>query len=387
MDRRRVLPGMARQRTSGKAAPAEHSVNSSGGGRRILVARAPLRLDLAGDGTDMEAYSRRYGGLTINVTINKFVYVVVTPTGDQPSQMSSSSEFVSLLGVNRAGAAQPDLAVAQAVLQRFGMSTGVSVFVAMQVPAGTGLGSSTASGLALACALGAANNKHMAASEVAELVATIKVDELNQPNRRQNAYAIALGGLTGSRFTGQSVCPERIEVSRAVWRELEKRLILFYTGRPQDWEPIWAEEKKAAERNRASVIESLHLIKREAEQLLRQLQEGKLDGLGSCFDATWQAKKRLARNVSDAWIDQWYQTALDAGASGGKLCGVGGGGFLLVSCEPTRQDRVSQALEAAGLVRVDFQLEPNGASLLTHRELDWRASEMAAHKPDHVSSN
>ena len=335
----------------------------------------------------MEAYYRRYGGLAINVTINKFIYVVVTPTGDQPTQMSSSSEFANLLGLNRSGAANPDLAVAQAVLHRFGMSTGVSVFVAMQVPAGTGLGASTASGLALACALGAANKKRMTAKEVAELVATIEVEELNQPNRRQNAYAIAFGGLTCSRFTAESVCSERIEVSRGLWRELEKRLILFYTGRPQNWEPIWAEEKKGAERNRASVIESLHVIKREAEQLLGQLQVGKLDGLGSCLDATWRAKKRLARNVTDAWIDQWYQTALDAGATGGKLCGAGGGGFLLVSCEPGRQDRVSQALEAAGLIRVDFQLEPNGAALLTHRELDWPTSEMVTRKPNHVSSN
>lgn len=140
--------------------------------------------------------------------------------------------------------------------------------------------------------------------------------------------------------------------------------MLFFTGRLQkNVEPI-EEFARAAERNRATVIEALHEMKDAAIALHGDLLRGQLGTVGSWLDDSWRASRRLGPKMTDAWADQWHETAISAGASGGKINGLGGCGSLLVFCEPDRQGVVTKALEDSGLSRIRVSLESEGASLL-----------------------
>src|SRR5207302_11017569 len=120
------------------------------------------------------------------------------------------------------------------------------------------------------------------------------------------------------------------------------------------------------ERNRATVINALHAIKQAALELKDELLRGNIDALGPCLDASWEAKRRLAPGVSDPWIDQWYAAAKSAGAAGGKICGAGGGGFLMLYCDPERQPTVTSTLHGLGLMPMDFRFESGGAMVIVN---------------------
>src|SRR5207253_1537698 len=148
--------------------------------------------------------------------------------------------------------------------------------------------------------------------------------------------------------------------------ELEARLMLFFTGRSRDSAQILGEQKRSSERNRAGVIEALHVIKSMAIALRNDLIRGDIGSLGDYLHESWVAKRQLAAGITDPWIDQWYQVARDAGARGGKIAGAGGGGFLLLYCEREHQDQVTEALRAQGLHRMDFRFESGGAMVIVN---------------------
>ena len=140
--------------------------------------------------------------------------------------------------------------------------------------------------------------------------------------------------------------------------------MLFYTGRSRNSRMILSEQKRSSERNRSSVIEALHRIKQAAIDLSTDLLRDEIASVGRCLDVSWTAKRRLAHGISDPWIDQWYDAARAAGAAGGKIAGAGGGGFLLLYCEPEHQERVTSTLCASGLTPIDFRFESGGAIVL-----------------------
>jgi len=140
--------------------------------------------------------------------------------------------------------------------------------------------------------------------------------------------------------------------------------MLFFTGRVQRDTQAINEASRAAEKNRAGVIEALHEIRMAAIDLRDLLRHGEIDAVGRCLDRTWQATRRMGPAMSDPWVDQWYGMALNAGATGGKLNGLGDAGFLLLYCEPDRHARVTESLQSAGLRRVGVHFEPTGVSLL-----------------------
>src|SRR5947199_25385 len=142
--------------------------------------------------------------------------------------------------------------------------------------------------------------------------------------------------------------------------------MLFFTGRSRDSAQILGEQKRSSERNRAGVIEALHVIKSMAIALRNDLIRGEIDSLGDYLHQSWLAKRQLASGITDPWIDQWYQVARDAGARGGKIAGAGGGGFLLLYSERQYQDQVTEALRAQGLNRMDFRFESGGAMVIVN---------------------
>jgi D-glycero-alpha-D-manno-heptose-7-phosphate kinase len=204
----------------------------------------------------------------------------------------------------------------------------------------------------------------MSTEEIAELACNIEIQGMRKPIGKQNAYATALGGLNYFEFDSDGVRQVPLQMADTVRHEFETRLMLFFTGRSQRTSDGLAEYKRSMERNRASVVSALHDIKSAATELRRSLERGDLDDVGGLLDQGWSASRQLGRGIGDAWMEQWYEMARSAGADGGGTAGFGGTGFLFLYCLPDRQRKVEEALDTAGLKRVDFRLADEGVALI-----------------------
>ena len=331
----------------------------------MLIARAPMRISLAGGGTDLPAYFREHGGLVVSTSIDRYFYAFVRLTSGESVQITSSD--YRMLFRQRRG--EPilwdgDLALPRAFLDHFGIDAGLSIFLASEAPPGTGLGSSSAAAVTLAKALSGLTGINRTREQLAQLAAYIEIEKLGFPIGYQDQYAAAFGGLNAISFTRDGVVVEPLGLPPTVERTLERRLMLFFTGSSRSSPTILREQLAATERAEQAVIASLHRIKQIAERTVILLRSGDLDGYGSLLDESWQAKKQLAQGVSNPRIDEWYELARANGAAGGKISGAGGGGFLLLYCHEEFQDAVTTALERHGLVRMNFAFEQDGAMLL-----------------------
>jgi D-glycero-alpha-D-manno-heptose-7-phosphate kinase len=331
----------------------------------MLIARAPVRISFAGGGTDLPAYYRDHGGLVVSTSIDKYFYVFANWNGSDSVQISSSDYHTYF----RQKRGEPvlwdgDLSLPRAFLHEFGVDGGVSLFLASEVPPGTGLGSSSTVSVALAKALGALTGRNLAPGQLAELASYVEIDKLGMPIGRQDQYAAAFGGLNILHFGRSGVRVESLDLDPFVERLLERRILLFFTGSTRSAAAILKNQHRSTQQNDADTLSTLSRIKEMAHTTIELLRSGDLDGWGSLLAESWQAKKQLARGISNPQIDEWYTTALEHGASGGKITGAGGGGFLMLYCKEAAQDDVTTALEAAGLVRMDFRFDHGGAVIL-----------------------
>jgi D-glycero-alpha-D-manno-heptose-7-phosphate kinase len=331
----------------------------------MLIARAPVRISFAGGGTDLEAYYREHGGLVVSTTIDKYFYVFANLNGTESVQITSS-DYRTFFRQRRG---QPilwdgDLSLPRAFLHEFGLDAGISLFLASEVPPGTGLGSSSTVSVALAKALGALCGLNLGNSQLAELASYVEIDKLGMPIGRQDQYAAAFGGLNAIHFDRDGVRVEPLHLKPEIERALERRMLLFFTGASRSASSILKDQQAASRQSDGEVVAALHQIKVMASQTIELFRAGDLGGFGALLHEMWQAKKRLARGISNPKIDEWYELARAEGAIGGKLAGAGGGGFLMLYCEEPRQEAVTAALEAQGLVRMDFHFERGGAVVL-----------------------
>jgi D-glycero-alpha-D-manno-heptose-7-phosphate kinase len=331
----------------------------------VLIARAPVRISLAGGGTDLPAYYAEHGGLVVSTSIDKYFYIFVTLNGMDSVQITSSDYHMFF----RQRRGEPvlwggDLALPRAFLHQFGIDGGISLFLASEIPPGTGLGSSSAVAVALAKALSAVRRQSLNKGELAELASFVEIEKLGMPIGRQDQYAAAFGGLNVIRFSSTVVKVEPLSLSRHVLECLERRLLLFFTGSSRDAASILKHQQASTQKHDAVTLNSLHQIKAMAETTIRLLQNGELDEFGALLHDSWEAKKRLAHGITNPNIDEWYAIARAHGARGGKLTGAGGGGFLMLYADENVQETMTAALEDRGLVRMDFRFDTGGAVVL-----------------------
>jgi len=323
-----------------------------------------MRVSLAGGGTDLPAYYRRHGGMVVSATIDKYVYVTLTPNGLSSLQISSAdySTFVRC-EADDSGLDAAELRYARTLLRVFGVRAGLAVFTASEVPPGNGLGSSSALTVALTRALSALQDGHIDGSVIAELAAQTEIEQLGMPIGKQDHYAASLGGLNAFHFSQSGVEVEPLVIEEHTRRRLSEWLLLYWTGQSHNSARILAEQSWRSGADTATVA-SLHRIKGHAEEVRRALLDGRIEALGEILHRTWMDKKRLARGISTLAIDAAYEAARAAGATGGKITGAGGGGFLMIVCPPERCTEVDQALGLHGLRRLDFHLESEGTRVL-----------------------
>lgn len=331
----------------------------------MLIARAPMRISFGGGGTDLEAYYAKYGGLVINTAINKYFYAVIT-TDESDDLQVISADYRSLFRHSPYNDLfwNGDLALPKAILHHFGIRRGINLFVASEVPPGTGLGSSSAAAVTMVRAISTLVEQPMTKQQVAELASYIEISKMGMPIGKQDQYASAFGGLNKITFTKEGVTVEPVKIEASVRKALEHRLMLFFTGSSRESTSILKHQRKSTEERDESVLQALHNIKQVAVEVQVCLERGDLDEFARLLHYSWQEKRRLAPNLSTSFIDECYEIALQKGASAGKITGAGGGGFLLVYCHEPYQDSVTEALEARGLKRMNFRFDNQGATVV-----------------------
>jgi D-glycero-alpha-D-manno-heptose-7-phosphate kinase len=330
-----------------------------------VIARAPLRIGLAGGGTDLPAYADQYQGLVLSTTIDRYVYVILTRTS-QSSLQIMAADANSMLSrrdhlFDSALFWGADYRLPLEVLDYFGVTGGRRVFIASEVPPGTGLGSSSATAVALIRALDADLTLRLSTKEIADVACHIEIDRMGMPIGKQDQYAAAFGGLNILTFTADSTQVNPLKIPELYRRELESRILLFFTGRRRKSTDILESQKKATMESGSPTLESLHEIKRLAIEMIDAIQGGDFDSVGRILDSSWRQKRRLAAGVSTPEIDTWYEEARKVGALGGKITGAGGGGFLMLYADPDQRPAVIQRMSELGLVWVDSSFDRQGA--------------------------
>jgi D-glycero-alpha-D-manno-heptose-7-phosphate kinase len=324
-----------------------------------------MRISLGGGGTDLEAYYGTYGGLVISSAIDKYFYAILS-TDDAHELQVISADYRSLFRHSPYSDLfwDGDLALPKAVLHHFGIRGGMNLFVASEVPPGTGLGSSSAAAVTLVRALSTLLEQPLTRQQVAEVASSIEINKMGMPIGKQDQYASAFGGLNTITFDRQGVSVEPLPMASDVRRTLERRLLLFFTGSSRDSTSILQHQRTATQQHDESVLQALHSIKRVAYDMQACLQQGDLDEFARLLEYSWQQKRRLAPGLSTGFIDDCYELARRQGAAAGKITGAGGGGFLLLYCEEQAQERVTAALEERGLRRMNFRFDQQGATVL-----------------------
>jgi D-glycero-alpha-D-manno-heptose-7-phosphate kinase len=344
----------------------------------MLIARAPVRLSFFGGGTDLPDYYRQYDGAVLSTSLNRYVYVIMSVNEESALQITSSDYGTFY----RHPPGEPllwdgDLSLPRAVIQHFGVTHGISLFLASEVPPGTGLGSSSSVTVALVKAISTACGLKLSKTQVAQLACHIEIEKLGKPIGIQDQYASAFGGLNWITFDSKEVRVEPLRIPADTVMRLEQNLVLMFTGAAHDSAQILSHQRKASQEREGRVIESLQAVYELALRARQYLLTGSLDRFGELLDQAWQHKKRFAPNVSNDYIDHCYALARRNGALGGKIAGAGGGGFLILYCEDGAVDRVARALSAEGLRRMDAHFEQDGSRVLFNAGLQLRQPEAA----------
>lgn len=343
-------------------------INSTSHGQNMLIVRTPVRISFAGGGTDLPSYFQKHGGAVISATINKYFYTVLSRRTDGRIQIISSDlrtceTWQNTARVDLKGTA---LEIPLAVLKELDADVSVDLFLASEIPPGTGLGSSAAVCVNVLKAITTYLKQDYSDRQLAEKAYYIARDVLKKPVGKQDEFAVSVGGINLFRFERDNhVEIQPLSISSEILEKLQSNLMLFFTGVSHDsWTILKDQEQSAVKSDRHHTVEALHEIRGLVDRTYTALTAGDLKSFGCLLHEGWEAKKRVSSKISNPRIDFLYQTAKTAGALGGKITGAGGGGFLLLYCEKDKQSQVRRALEACGIREMGFSFDFHGVQVI-----------------------
>jgi len=325
----------------------------------MIITRTPFRITLGGGGTDLPSFYREHGGFILAVGIDKYMYLNVnTPIVDDKVRVRySQSELV-----DRTEQVQHTLA--REALRYFKIDCGMEIVSVADIPAGTGLGSSSAYLVGLLNALHALTQDPAGAERLAEEACYIELDVLKKPIGKQDQYMAAFGGVTTLDIQPDGkVSVTRMELDVDLVESLEHNILMFYTNEMRDATAILKKQDEATKSKDRTVVTSLSEIKDIGIEIRDAISKGNLRYFGELLDVHWQAKKRLSQGISNSQIDAWYELAKQSGAIGGKISGAGGGGFLMLYCEE-KKARLRDAMNTAGLRELKFRFDFEGSKVV-----------------------
>lgn len=323
----------------------------------MIIARSPLRISLGGGGTDLPSYYRQHGGFVIAGAICAHVYVAVHRRLE-PGYLLRHACIEQVETVE-----QIEHPLIRAALAQLGVHEPLEITTMADLPAGMGLGSSGAFGTALLKALHQLLRRSVEPQTLAELACHLEMNVLGAPVGKQDPYAAAFGGLNCYEFrSDDSVTVTPLRVSDSTIRRFYEHALLFSTGIRRAAPALLMEQDQETRAGSLAMVNNLHEVKRLGLQFLRTLELGDLEAYGRLLHEHWEHKKHRAKRMSSAVIDRWYEAALESGASGGKLIGAGGGGFLLFLTQHPAALRLTMARQ--GLQELRYCFDPEGVRLM-----------------------
>lgn len=323
---------------------------ANGDGPRIVMCAVPLRISFAGGGTDLPEFYSRENGEVLSTTIDRFVYVTVK----RHSEIFSHRYRLNYSETEQTSSIDEiENDIIRESLRMVPIDSPLYISTVADLPASSGLGSSSAFGIGLLHALHQMRGERITLAELAEEACRLEIDVLKRPIGKQDQYATAFGGLNHFTFQSDgrvSIEPQPLPANRI--RELFDSILLLWTGITRQSKDILEEQKRAT----GDRMDDLREIKAHCFELKEQLRVG-FDpvSFGGVLDETWSRKRKLASMITSDQIDDWYARAREAGAIGGKIAGAGGGGFLLLIVPPARRAAVCRALPELSPVPIGYE--------------------------------
>lgn len=320
----------------------------------MIITRTPFRMSFAGGGSDIASFYGKHGGCVLSTTINKYMYISVHPSFELKETVLKYSQTEVVDDISKI-----DHKYFKEVLNMLRIS-GVEISSTADVPAGTGLGSSSSFTVGLLHALYSYKGKFVSKEKLAAKACEIEIDRLKNPIGKQDQYAAAYGGLSFYQFNKDgSVFVEPVIMRSELYSQLERNLMMFYTGELHSASAILKEQSVniTSGGKEANQLKMCDL----ARELRDELQHNNIDAMGEILNEGWNLKRTLASGISNPEIDEYYDTAIKHGAIGGKLLGAGGGGFLLFYVPENRQQEVRIAL---GLQQMPFSFDYQGSAVI-----------------------
>lgn len=319
----------------------------------IIRARAPLRLGLAGGGTDVSPYSDIYGGAVLNATISMYAYATIEPRDDGKIILNAIDrkeriEYKATEELDIEGKLDLLKGVYNRIVRDF-VKKPLSFELSVDAPPGSGLGSSSTLVVATIGAFAEWLKLPLGEYDIAHLAYEIERKDLGMTGGKQDQYAATFGGFNFMEFyDNDKVIVNPLRIKPEVINELQFNLLLYYTGTSRLSSKIIEAQVKNVSSKKEKSIEAMHKLKEQAVMMKEAILKGKVDEIGEILDYGWQYKKQMAEGITNPVIDEIYETAKKAGATGGKISGAGGGGFMMFYCPKNTRYRVIEALQKFG---------------------------------------
>jgi len=333
----------------------------------ITRSKAPLRLGLAGGGSDVSPYSNLHGGLILNATINLYAYCTIQSNDDGLIHISapdilSDQVHQSSYSLPIDGKLDLHKGVYNRIIRDFKLDPlSFSITTFSDAPPGSGLGSSSTMVVAIIKAFVEWLNLPLGEYEIARLAYSIEREDLQLSGGKQDQYAATFGGFNFMEFFGDdNVIVNPLRVKRWIIDELEMSMVLYYTGSSRFSAHIIDEQKKNTLSGNVIAIEAMHEIKKSSLQMKEALLKGDIVRIATILGIAWENKKKMANSISNLKIDQIFNVALKSGAIAGKISGAGGGGFIMFMVDPAHRISLINALKELDGRVVDFKFSEGG---------------------------
>jgi D-glycero-alpha-D-manno-heptose-7-phosphate kinase len=339
----------------------------------MIKSKAPLRLGLAGGGTDVSPYSDLFGGAILNATISSYAYATIEPLDN------GKIEFISGNAENKKSfdaanelstddrSFELQVGVYNKIVKQFSkkpLSFRMTTWI--DAPQGSGLGTSSTLVVAILGAFVEWLKLPLGKYDIAHLAYEIERIDMKMAGGKQDQYAATFGGVNFLEFlANDKVIVNPLMIKPDVLNELEMNLLLYFTETKRDSASIITHQVENVKKNNTEAIEATHQLKLQAQLMKESMLRGETDKLGEILHMGWEHKKKMAASISNDLLDKIYLAALKAGATGGKISGAGGGGFMFFYCPGTTRLKVSKALEEFGGRTKSFTFTDHGLTTWT----------------------
>jgi D-glycero-alpha-D-manno-heptose-7-phosphate kinase len=319
----------------------------------IIRSKAPLRLGLAGGGTDIAAYYDLYGGYVLNATIDLYTYCSIEPSPEgrivfQASDMDITEEFTASSRLERSDRLPLHTGVYNRIVADYhgGQPLSFRMITFSDAPAGSGLGSSSTMVVAMIKGYVEWLNLPLGEYDIADLAYRIERIDLGLAGGKQDQYAATFGGFNFMEFfKNEKVIVNPLRLKRWIRNELEASLVLYYTGVSRESANIISEQIEHAKHRDNKNIEGMHEMKRQAVLMKEALLKGDFKAFSQCLLNGWAAKKNAASTITNSFLNETYNYVMENGAGAAKISGAGGGGFMMIYVDPGNRIRLIRALK------------------------------------------